>query len=491
MRVLVADDTAALPDLTGGRILGTRAAGEAQLDACYFDTPDLRLSRARVRVRRDANGADAGWHVDVGQGSSRLEFRFPETRTERVPVAVQRVVGGVTRGAALEPVARVRTARQRLHLLDGTGAVLADVGRDRVVATRLADGVRAEWREIALRMVEGDVGVREHIMARLNASGAAKADLPFRLRLVLGDENPAPESRPSKKSSAGVVLAAYLTEVHERLLRHDVRLRADQADAVHRMRTNARRLRSALAAYRKMFRSDSTRQVEDGLQWLARELSPARDIQVADALLAQFVDEDTLTAGALFAVRPVRMALARSRDSEAEHVDRLLESDAYRHLLDDLAAVVDAPPFRGRASRSARPELRRGVRKAHRRVMERWGAARQTPAADDLDDVREALERLRYACEVAEPALGPDARRLRQLARSVSTALGDRQDIRLVQRTLAESLPTLGASAAARDASFELGQLRARQDGRIRALEEQVSTEIQRLRSSKASRWLT
>ena len=104
--------------------------------------------------------------------------------------------------------------------------------------------------------------------------------------------------------------------------------------------------------------------------------------------------------------------------------------------------------------------------------------------------MRKAVKRLRYACEVAEPVLGDDARRLRQQAKSLSEVLGERQDALLVQRTLAEMVPTLGAGAAARDASFELGQLKARQDALIHELEDRAVMQIGLLHSPSAAGWL-
>ena len=168
-----------LPDLTGGQVERARELAETQLDAVYFDTDDLRLVRSGVRVRRDADGDAAGWHVRIGPSSSRLEFRFPQTRSERVPMAIRKLTQGIARGAPLVPVARVRSHRQRVQLLGGQDAVLAEVGRDRVVATRSVDGVETEWHEIEVRLVSGDTGVRNRVLSRLVANGAAEVQASF------------------------------------------------------------------------------------------------------------------------------------------------------------------------------------------------------------------------------------------------------------------------------------------------------------------------
>ena len=53
-----------LPDLTGvGEVAAVGDPEEQSLEATYYDTPDLRLLRSRVTLRRRTGGADAGWHV--------------------------------------------------------------------------------------------------------------------------------------------------------------------------------------------------------------------------------------------------------------------------------------------------------------------------------------------------------------------------------------------------------------------------------------------
>ena len=51
---------------------------EHNLDAVYYDTPDLRLAASNVVLRRRAGGDDAGWHlkesVAVGE---RIETHAP------------------------------------------------------------------------------------------------------------------------------------------------------------------------------------------------------------------------------------------------------------------------------------------------------------------------------------------------------------------------------------------------------------------------------
>jgi inorganic triphosphatase YgiF len=50
------------------QVARTREAGDEQLDAEYFDTPDLRLIWAGITLRRRKGGHDAGWYLTLPAG---------------------------------------------------------------------------------------------------------------------------------------------------------------------------------------------------------------------------------------------------------------------------------------------------------------------------------------------------------------------------------------------------------------------------------------
>src|SRR3954470_3136125 len=66
---------------------------EHLLDAVYHDTPDLRLLRARVTLRRRTGGPDAGWHLKLPAGTARRELHAPLGRA--VKKAPQALLGPV------------------------------------------------------------------------------------------------------------------------------------------------------------------------------------------------------------------------------------------------------------------------------------------------------------------------------------------------------------------------------------------------------------
>ncbi|MGQ0576902.1 MAG: CHAD domain-containing protein [Pseudonocardia sp.] len=230
---------------------------------------------------------------------------------------------------------------------------------------------------------------------------------------------PAPVSPPAlrpggRPGSAGAVLLAYLGEHADRLAEQERRARADEPDAVHQMRVNARRLRSALQAYRPLLDRERTEPVVDALREFGRAVAPARDAEVLAARvttgLAAVAPELRLGAVAALATRHFARAEADAR------ADVLTELDGERHArlragIDDL---LRNPPLTRRARRPARRELPAVAARTARRLA-RAVEATTDPANPHPDEAvhaaRKAAKRLRYATDVAAPAVGRPARR--------------------------------------------------------------------------------
>jgi hypothetical protein len=129
---------AELPDLT--RLDGVDAVetgAELELEATYFDTPDLDLAAYGVTLRRRTGGSDEGWHLKLPLGDgAREEVRLPLARARHLPPKAHRdLVLALTRGASLAPVATIRTRRTEVLLRQGD-KVLAEVADDRGVGQR-------------------------------------------------------------------------------------------------------------------------------------------------------------------------------------------------------------------------------------------------------------------------------------------------------------------------------------------------------------------
>ena len=107
-----------------------------------------------------------------------------------------------------------------------------------------------------------------------------------------------------------------------------------------------------------------------------------------------------------------------------------------------------------------------------------------------LHDLRKAAKRLRYACEVAEPALGKRARRLRLRAKTLASVLGEVQDALVLQQTAVELVSEAAGHRSAGEVSFVLGRLHARLDVQIEHLHADAGKAARRVQSRKVTAWL-
>jgi CHAD domain-containing protein len=470
-----------LPDLTGvDGVAGVDAPEERRLEAVYHDTPDLRLARARVTMRRRTGGPDAGWHVKLPEtAGARRELHSPLGGAGRTPPkTVQAPVLGIVRSAPIGPVATLQTRRLVTLLRGDDGRVLAEVADDTVTGTALA-ATPAEpatvqvWRELEVELVDGDDAVLAAVAERLVAAGASPSPSPSKLARVLTDRLAAVEGgpalpEPTKKTPAGQVVLAALAAQVQAMQEADLLVRTDQPDGVHDLRVACRRLRSILAAYRPVLDHERTEPLRTELRWVGTELSAARDGQVALAHLRELAaaQPDELLVGPVVA----RLQQAEIKDAEAGRrtADSTLSDARYRRLLDDLHALLGGPPFGDRAEDPAGPVLADAVRRSGKRLRRRIAAAQDDAASGSLHEVRKAAKRVRYTAEVAAPVLGDPAADLVERMKDVQDVLGERQDT-VVTRDWCRRLGM--AASAAGENGWTFGRLHALEEARAAAAE--------------------
>jgi CHAD domain-containing protein len=453
---------------------------EVELNATYFDTRDLRLARAGITLRRREGGTDAGWHLKLPvDADSRDELRLPLGRAKHKPparlVSLTRVH---TRGEVLKPVAKLVTQRRRWTLTGDGGAEVAELAEDRVHGVALNPvSNEVAWRELEIELVgDGSPQLLETCEAELREIGVHRSGAPSKLSRVLGDRLPV-RGEPDgtgKRATAGAVVLAYLREQVAILRSQDPLVRIDAADAVHKSRVTARRIRSVLQGYRRILDRSSTAELVADLRWLGAELAPARDGEVLASHIAKALDAlpDDEVLGPVAA--QVNRRFAREQAEGRARALGVLDSDRYLQMQDRLDALLDAPPTTRRADEPATAELPRAIRKSLRRTA---GHAAEADAADAaerdtaLHEMRKAAKRARYVLEVAEPALGKGARKLRKRVKEVQSLLGDHHDTVVARAVLRE----LGSQAQVEGANgFTFGVLYAEERAAARALERRL-----------------
>ncbi|MFG2228165.1 CHAD domain-containing protein [Streptomyces sp. NPDC048644] len=478
-RKYAATDRTGLPDLTA--VHGVAAVVEKEpesLDATYYDTAALCLTAHGITLRRRTGGHDPGWHLKLPVGPQvRDEIQAPPG--VQLPGELAGLVRSRVRGAVLVPVVRLRTRRVRRQLIDGDGAVLAEVAVDTVRAERPGGaGEAVAWTEIEVEAAAGaGPGLLDAVDACLADGGIRRSDAPSKLARALAGtglgarrkESPGEDrrkgGRPAAPSTAGDVVLAYAREQVREIVALDPAVRRELPDAVHRMRVATRRLRSTFRSYRAVLDRTVTEPVGVELRWLAGELGADRDREV----LAARIRDGLAAPGGPPCAGPVRDrvdAWSRARRSGARRrVVAVLDGQRYLALLDTLDGLLADPPLRKAAGKAPGKVLTKAVRKDFGRLARRMAAAPAAPAGQQRDlalhAARKAAKRARYAAEAARPALGGRAGRFASRIATLQQLLGDHHDSVMAREALRE---LAAAAQEAGESGFTFGVLHGREE---------------------------
>lgn len=466
---------------------------EHVLDASYYDTPTFRLARSGITLRRRVGGPDAGWHLKLPvSADERQELQLPlGGDPHKVPGRLRRLVQAYTLGEKLVPVAHLRTDRFAHRLADAGGRTVATLTDDHVTGEAGGETARLdEWRELELELDPATEPARlEEFDRALAEAGASAAPWPSKLRRLIGDRVSAPPRR-RKKPSAGDVVLESLREHYGQLRRADVGVRLDVEDSVHQMRVAIRKLRSTFRTFGSLLDRQETAPVVAELQWLARELSPARDTEVTEERLHDQLDD--VPAELVFG--PLRQFLTRyfAREAEEARTRALaaLTGKRYLRLLRALDTVLEEPPLTAQARKPAKAGLRKPLRKAAKKLSRAEAAAHGLEGDElgrALHDVRKKAKRARYAADTVKPVYGRKLRKWRKNVKAVQGTLGDHQDT-VVGREVLHHLAIAGHGEGQN--TFTFGMLHGRDEGRAEKLRERFAVEWRRLRKGERPGWL-
>lgn len=436
----------ALPDLTGCLPDGGRVAPRpaVTLHATYYDTADLRLARSGVSLRFRRGDGAMPWTV-------KLPTDTPGTRHEidrpgaagTVPAELISLVTAYTRGAAVTPMATLRTTRVRYELRDRDDQMLAEVADDTVA---VLDGrrIRMKFREVEVERRTAKPKLLRGVGEALEAAGAAGGCFVAKYVRALGDaalgapDLPSPAALPEHPTAADVVTDAMRRDIG-RVFAHDplVRLRANVAGgdtAVHQMRVGVRRLRSNLRTFAPLLVDSRADPLRDELRWLGGVLGAARDAEVLRARLRRTAAADVLAPLDESAVARIDADLAARHEDARVSLDEALNTPRYRALVETLYEVATDPLLRPAAARSAARVLPRLAARDWQRLVLGGhgveGAGELDPLApdDDWHAVRIRAKRARYAVETVAGVAGVAAVELSRALASVTDLLGAHAD---------------------------------------------------------------
>jgi CHAD domain-containing protein len=335
--------------------------------ATYVDTPDRRLTRAGIPLRRRVEKGESIWEARIGDTTVSAPGG-----PSGPPKELQRVLAALLRGDDVVQVARLRRGKNDVELLDG----------QRVLAS----------------YVDMDEALKEAL------------------------EAPSEESVPTKDDPAVEHLRAYLRAQLAAIERHDpaVRVGSDPED-LHKLRVAVRRSRAALREARSLLGEERGRELRDELRWLGRQLGAARDLDVLVARLRTQVAE--LDGPDAIPASKIVVQLEAEREAIQAELIGTLESPRYSALLAMLEETVSAPPVA-----ASDVSLKRVARREFRKLERQVKALGVAPSNDALHRARIQAKRLRYATELSSQLLGKEGERVVSAAKTFQDVVGAHQD---------------------------------------------------------------
>ncbi len=204
--------------------------------------------------------------------------------------------------------------------------------------------------------------------------------------------------------------------------------RGEDAEAVHQMRVQIRRLRAAEALFAGVLRPPR-RARPARLRWLARGLGRVRDLDVIIALLE---DRHLLELDGAEAARleDLLAALKERRWRAQRKLTARLSGGRWERLKAALKDWERHPRFagRGREDAMAARWLTDAIHREAGRVSARRGMTEREPAAADLHRLRIEVKRLRYVLDFHAETCGIAFDAERRLARQLQDCLGEIHD---------------------------------------------------------------
>ncbi len=430
------------------------------LMAVYYDTPDLRLARWGVTVRH-RTGEGSGWTVKLPEGDAgpalvRRELTF-EGPPGRMPAGATSLIRAYARDTPLVPVARIRTVRTGVDLLDGEGAVVAEVVDDEVSVLH-GGRVATRFREVEVELgARPPAGLLDTVIALLREAGAGEPDSTPKLMHALGARAQAPsEVAPvalGKNPSAADLVRQAVSAAVDRIMRHDPGVRiGDDPEDVHQARVGTRRLRSDLRTFAPLLDEEWLASLRDELRWLAGALGEVRDDDVLiDRLRRQAATLPEPDTGAL---APIFRRLAMERDQAKAELLDAMEGPRYIALLDRLIDAAHQPRCRKAAAAPAAEVVPGLVVTPWRKLAKAVDALPAEPPDADLHQIRILAKRTRYAAEAVAPLVGKKAKAFASAVAEVQEVLGDHHDAVVAEAWLRGAVE--GADAAVSLAAGEL-----------------------------------
>jgi triphosphatase len=475
--------------------LATGELRASRIASTYYDTPKYALRERGITLRVRRVGTAHLQTIKARVNGGALPIERDEWEEEIVgdepelKLAAGTPLEGISRKKLrkqLQPCFEVQVDRSAFPIQSANSAIEVAIDRASIVGP-----TPASFCEIELELKRGASSELARIARRIASEVPAalalstKADRGFALQK---EQRAAPffaeplTLDPSMRVGEAFQAIGWSCMRHFALNRDAVE--AGDVRAIAQMRAGIERLRAAMTAFARLLDGPETDAVADGLNWLADELRPARELDVflretVNAMSATHIDPVALDLLRMDTQTRLESALVRAREAVTSDRCRQLFLRTALWLVaaewsDSGADVRDEPNRRvaGFAQRALQVQAR-NILRTMRRFAHLGGAER--------DDLRRSLTELRHATHFFEPLLPSEraagkrfgvasAKLLEHMDRLYDIAVNERLHDEFMRTWTNDAAPDPQAAQKAFAMGFALGRLQQQKEERASAV---------------------
>ncbi len=446
----------------------------------YFDTPDFDILRAGWTYRCRQRGGRSSLNLKScgrqdGQVFVReeIEQELPDARLSPIqslpPGPVQKYLERIVDNRRTRRLFRVASQRRVLALTspdDNPSRIELDLDRTRITAERVdrkAPG-SFEFMELELELESGESRAVDKLANLLfDELGLTPAQFSKFDRGILA-AGLSPKRFPGKRDVAKITETdLFLDLVYRYFARQLARMEKFEPiawegldpEGVHKMRVAIRRFRTILKAYRKVLGKKAVKPINRELRWLFKELGEARDADVGEMAITEFVA--ALPADAARAAAPYERHVRQKTVDAYTNLTAVFVSKRYRRLMRVLDKLIKAGPRKSMQARvgdlNVAEAADRDVNKCANRMIRHGDRIIADSLVEKIHKLRIEAKHLRYLLDffsMAQPVRWKES--IAELEK-LQDLLGWHQDaITSTERLEAyhDSLPTAGEDCALR-----------------------------------------
>ena len=469
--------------LKGWRALSRKGAGEQDLASVYFDTPKHKLGRNGIslRIRRNgkkrlqtvkSQGADGSFRR--GEWENEIKGDVPDLRK--------------VQGTALEPLLTKKLKHKLIPVFETR--VCRTVGPVRRNGSRievaLDEGeIRAGRRsapisEVELELKGGDAGEVFGLARELGKHVSVKLALNSKSQrgYDLLDNKQIEAARADKiELRHGMSPVEAFLVIGRSILRHiaanEPAVRRSDPEGVHQMRVGLRRLRGAMALFKRLLGDKQSERIKSELKWLTGELAPARDLDVYER--SKIEPLRSVLPGKT-GMKELADTLASRRAAAFNRAKAAIDSPRYRSLLLDTLQWLENGDWAKHRRRQGGPIERFAAKVLARRTKKAKKKAGKLRKLDPRQrhKLRIAVKKLRYGSDFFENLFvghkaGKRLSRFKGRLKGLQDCLGALNDISVHQK-LASKLATRRSHAKNGPRVFAAGIVTGSEQSEIKPL---------------------